>query len=51
MTDLEYAVAEAVTYNRIGALDKRILEYIASKNDVDPKEILEKIGWGRDYYD
>ena len=51
MTDLEIAVAEAITYNKMGALDKSVLQDIAFDNDVDMGDILEELGWGRDYYD
>lgn len=51
MTDLEQAVSEAITYNRMGALDKNVLNDIAYEFNVDPKDILEELGWGRDYYD
>lgn len=50
MTDLELAVAEAITYNKMGGLDKAVLEDIAFDNDVDAEDILEAIGWGKDYY-
>jgi hypothetical protein len=51
MTDLEKAVGEAIAYNRMGALIKEILEDIAFDYDLDPKDILEEMGWGRDHYD
>ena len=50
MTDLEQAVAEAHTYNRIGALDEGMLQDIAFDHSVDAGDILEELGWGRDYY-
>lgn len=49
--DLQDAVGEAKAYNRMGGLDKAMLEDIAHDFDVDPKDILEELGWGRDYYD
>lgn len=51
MTDLEQAVSEAITYNRMGALDQNVLNDIAYYFNVDPKDILEELGWSRDYYD
>jgi hypothetical protein len=50
MTDLQQAVAEAYTYNRMGALTEEMLNDIAHDHDVDPGDILEEMGWGRDYY-
>jgi hypothetical protein len=50
MTDLEKAAGEALAYNRMGALIKEILEDIAFEYDVDPKDILEQMGWDRDHY-
>lgn len=51
MTDLERAVSEALAYNRMGGLDENVLNDIAYDFNVDPKDILEELGWGRDYYD
>ena len=49
--DLRDTVGEATAYNRMGGLDKAVLEDIAHDYEVDPKDILEGLGWGRDYYD
>ena len=45
VTDLETAISDARVYNRLGALDKSLLEDIAFDNDVEPREILEGLGW------
>lgn len=50
MDDLEEAYAEALTYNRMGALTEELLNDIAFDYDVEPEDILEKLGWGRDHY-
>lgn len=51
MSDLEQAVLESLAYNRMGGLDENVLNDIAHDFNVDPKDILEELGWGRDYYD
>lgn len=45
VTDLEKAVGEALSYNRMGALDRGVLEDVAYDYDVEPREILEKLEW------
>lgn len=51
MTDLEQAVNEVLAYNLLKGLDEKVLNDIAHDFNVDPKDILEELGWGRDYYD
>lgn len=48
---LHEAVGEALAYNRMGGLDENVLRDIATDYNVDYRDILEEIGWGRDYYD
>lgn len=50
-TTLADAVGEAKAYNRMGGLDENVLRDIAHDYDVDMGDILEELGWGRDYYD
>lgn len=45
------AAAEAKMYNRMGGLTKRVLEEIAESYDLDYRDILEEMEWGRDHYD
>ncbi len=45
------AVGEAIAYNRMGGLDENVLKDIAHDYEVDYRDILEELGWGRDYYD
>ncbi len=49
-TDLEQATAEAYTYNQMGALTKEVLEDLAWDYEVEMEDILEELGWGKDYY-
>jgi len=49
-TGLSDAVGEAKAYNRMGALDEQVLRDIAHDYDVDMGDILEELGWGKDYY-
>ncbi|MCK4815030.1 hypothetical protein KA005_04610 [bacterium] len=51
MSDLNNAVGEAKAYNRMGGLDEQMLKDIAYDFGVDPRDILDELGWGRDYYD
>jgi len=50
-TELSDAVGEAKAYNRMGELDEQVLKNIAHDYGVDYRDILEELGWGRDYYD
>ena len=50
-TDLEEATNEAAVYNRMGGLTEGVLIDIAHNWKVDYRDILEELGWGRDYYD
>lgn len=50
-TTLADAVGEAKAYNRMGGLDENVLRDIAHDYDVDMGDILEELGWGKDYYD
>lgn len=49
MSDLDLAVGEALAYNRMGALDKSVLEDISYDHGVSAKDILKKIGWDSIY--
>lgn len=42
---MEEAIAECVVYGKMGGLDEVMLRDIAHDNDVDLKELKEKIEW------
>lgn len=50
MSDLGDAINEAKAYNRMGGLDENVLTDIAYDNDVTSGDLLEGLGWGRNYY-
>ncbi len=45
MSDLDAAVGECKTYNRMGGLDHEMILDIAHTFEVDPRDVYEGLEW------